>query len=230
MGLIASYNSAGWLMAGDDLTIILFLVGAAISFAVASTSQARWKHPLLIQCRRAAWRVLSGIFAIAGLGWPLIKPISSRGTAAVVQIATSPVAWFAVLMLGLAAALSRRKEGDKQSEIKEPEKRIFIDVSPGYLIDLYNEVTKAQGDVLLSGYVDKWIRVTGRLRGLSSIHAAHVILAQMLDSDGRCISAIFSEEWESKLADLISDTEIIVIGQIYAGDKLRVSLMNCELI
>jgi hypothetical protein len=217
-------------MSSDDLTIVLFLVATAISFGVAAMSQAGWKHPLLIRCRQGAWTVLAGIFAIAGLGWPLIKPISPPATAAIVQIATSPVAWFAVLVLGLTASLFRRKQDDKQSKIKEPEKKMFIDVSPAYLIDLYKEVTKAQGDALLSTYTDKWIRVTGRLRDVGAIHAAHVILVQVLDKDGKCISALFSEEWESKLTYLLINTEIALIGQIYAGDTMRVSLTNCELI
>jgi len=214
-------------MSSDELAIVLFLVGTAISFAVAAISQANRKHPLLILCLF----VLAGIVAIAGLGWPLIKPISPRGTAAIVQIATTPVAWFAVLVLGLTASLFRRKQDDKQSGIKEPEeKKIFIDVSPGYLIDLHKESTTAQGDVLLSPYIDKWIRVTGRIRDVSVIHAAHANLVQMLDRDGKCISAVFSGEWESKLTCLGDDTEITLIGRIYTGDTLRVSLMNCELI
>jgi hypothetical protein len=163
-------------------------------------------------------------------GGLLIKPISPRATAAIVQIATSPVAWFAVLVLGLTASLFRRKKDDKQSEIKKPEeKKVFIDVSPGYLIDLYKE-TAAQGDVLLSTYINKWIRVTGRIRDVGAIHAAKVVLVQLLDKDGKYISAVFSGEWESKLTPLGDDTKITLIGRIYAGDTLRVSLMNCELI
>lgn len=217
-------------MSSGDLTIVLFLFGIAISFAVASRSQAGWKHPLLIRGRRAVWKVLAGIFAIAGLGWPLIKPISPRATEAIVQIATSPVAWFAVLVLGLTASFSRRSQESKPSEIEEPERKIFIDVSPAYLIDQCKEVTKAQGDVLLSAYINKWIRVVGRVREMCAIHAANVVLVQILDKDGKCISAIFSEEWSSKLREQIYDTEITLIGQIYAGDRLRVSLMHCELI
>jgi hypothetical protein len=213
-------------MSGDDLTIVLFLVGTAISFAVAALSQAGRKRPLLILC----FFVLAAMFAIAGSGWPLIKPISPRATAAIVQIATSPVAWFAVLVLGLTASLFRRKQDEKQSEIKKPEeKKVFIDVSPGYLIDLYKE-TAIQGNVLLSAYINKWIKVTGRIRDVGVIHAAEVVLVQILDKDGKCISAVFSGEWESKLTPLGDDTKITLIGRIYAGDTLRVSLMNCELI
>jgi hypothetical protein len=214
-------------MSGDDLTIVLFLVGTAISFAVAAVSQAGRKRPLLILC----FFVLAAMFAIAGSGWHFIKPISPRATAAIVQVATSPVAWFAVLVLGLTASRFRRKQDDKQSEIKKPEeKKIFIDVRPGYLIDLYRESTTVQGKVLLSAYINKWIRVTGRIRDVGVIHAAEVVLVQMLDKDGKCISAVFSGEWESKLTPLGDDKEITLIGRIYAGDTLRVSLMNCELI
>ncbi len=212
-------------MSGDDLTIVLFLLGTAISFAVAAMSQAGRKRPLLIQCLF----VLAGISAIAGLGWPLIEPISPGATAAIVQISDSPVAWFAVLVLGLTASLFRRKQDNKQVEIKEPEKKIFIDLSPSYLIDLYREIPQVQGDVLLSAYIDKWIRVTGSIRSIEAIHAAHVVLVQILDKDGKYISAVFSIKSESNLENLRNDAEITLIGQIYAGDSVRVSLMNCEL-
>jgi hypothetical protein len=214
-------------MSGDDLTIVLFLVGIAITLATVATSQTGSRHPVLIACIF----ILAAIFAISGLGWPLIESISPRATALIVRIATSPVAWFAVLVLGLTVALLRRKRDGKRIEIKVPEEaKVFIDVSPGYLIDLYKENTTLQSNVLLSAYVNKWIKVTARIRDIGAIHAANVILVQMLDREGRCISALFSGAWESKLTYLGNDTEITVFGRIYAGDTLRVSLMDCELV
>lgn len=87
-------------MSGDNLTIVLFLLGAGITFAMAGVSQAGWKHWLLISSLFA----LSGIFVAAGLGWPLIKGISPRATLFVTEIATSPVAWFVVIILALTAS------------------------------------------------------------------------------------------------------------------------------
>ncbi len=44
-------------MSGDDLTIVLFFVGLAITFVVAAMSQAGWKHKVLIV----------SLFIVAGL-------------------------------------------------------------------------------------------------------------------------------------------------------------------
>lgn len=91
-------------MAGDNLTIILFLVGTGITFAVAAVSQAGWKHPWLI-------RGLFGAAALCvafGLGWPWIKDIWPSVGHEISRVATNPVAWFVVLILGLTASLFLR--------------------------------------------------------------------------------------------------------------------------
>jgi hypothetical protein len=87
------------MLAGDDLTIVLFLVGLAATFAVAAMSAAGWRHPALI----FGLFGFAVIFFSAGIGWPFLKTISPPTTAIVDQIATNPVAWFVVLILGIMA-------------------------------------------------------------------------------------------------------------------------------
>lgn len=99
--------SASWLrviiarMAGDDLTICLFLVGLAASFLLGAMSQAGWKHRVLIACLFG----VAAIFFVLGIIWPWIKDLSPVLRSVLVPIATSPVAWFCVVMLALAARL-----------------------------------------------------------------------------------------------------------------------------
>lgn len=89
------------LVSGDDLTITLFLVGLAINFGVAGMSQAGWKHRLLI----ASLFLLAVTSLATGLGWPWVKGWSPTATAIITQVATSGIAWFVVIMVGLGAFL-----------------------------------------------------------------------------------------------------------------------------
>ncbi len=123
--------------------------------------------PVLIGCLFA---LAAGCLAF-GLAWPLLEAASPPSiTVPVQQIATNPVAWFAVLMLGLTAAIllpKRRTSFDESKSIKmeavaqlavaekpseqKPsegsfQEKIFIDVSPQYLVDLYKGRTSVQAD------------------------------------------------------------------------------------
>ncbi len=86
-------------MSGDDLTIVLFLVGTAISIAGTAMSAAGWKHHFFI----ASLFFVAGVFLVAGVAWPATKNISPTVTAVIEQIATHPVSWFAILILGMGA-------------------------------------------------------------------------------------------------------------------------------
>jgi hypothetical protein len=76
------------MQSGDDLTIVLFLVGTAISIALAAMSAAGWRHPALI----ASLFSLAGMCLFIGVAWPALKTVSPPTTAMVNQVATNPVA------------------------------------------------------------------------------------------------------------------------------------------
>ena len=63
------------MLANDDLTIALFLVGTAITFAATGLTVAGWKHPVLINGLFA----LAGLFFIAGIGWPFLPFLKTSG-------------------------------------------------------------------------------------------------------------------------------------------------------
>src|ERR1700720_2507745 len=100
------------MLAGDDLTIALFLVGTAITFAAAGMTTAGWKHPVVIN----GLFVLAGVFFIAGIGWPFLpalKTLSPPTTAAIQHIATNPVSWFVlfIFIVGVLVLGPSRREG-----------------------------------------------------------------------------------------------------------------------
>jgi hypothetical protein len=173
-------------MAGDDLTIVLFLIGTAISIACAAMHMAGWRHPLLI----GGLFSLAGVCLFIGVAWPALKTILPPATAIVDQIATNPVAWFSILILGVAASIFLPRRRDKISSTIEPpvatkishvsaptpeilavkaaptvpQRKVFVNVSPSYLMDLYNERTTVPGDALAAAYIGKWITTTISVR------------------------------------------------------------------
>jgi hypothetical protein len=229
------------LLAGDDLTIVLFFVGTAVSLGCAAMSTAGWRHPALII-------TLFGLAAICfafGAGWPAIKEISPPVLSAPVhQIATSPVAWFAVLILGLTASilLPRRRSRFVESKPREPvalrhqperpvkpaeppQERIFIDISPEYLIGLYDGRTSIQADALAAMYIGKWMSVTSDVSNVYKTGSGvHRVLAY---AGNRIISFDFGKN--QQVAYLVSGSTFTAIGEIEGISRLSVDLIKCEL-
>ncbi len=88
-------------MSGDTLAITLFLVGTAVTLAVAAMSAAGWRHPYLI------WALFAGsaMLALAGGTWWLLGPQLPKLHAYLSDITRNPVAWFVLIMVAVVAAL-----------------------------------------------------------------------------------------------------------------------------
>lgn len=96
------------MLSGDNnLAIVLFFIGTAITIALAAMNAAGWRHPGLIK----SLFVFSGVCVVIGVTWPWLKPVSPVATGIVTQVATNPVAWFVVLMFGIATLLLRPAAG-----------------------------------------------------------------------------------------------------------------------
>jgi hypothetical protein len=226
------------MLSGDDLTIVLFLVGTAISIALTAMSAAGWRHPALI----GGLFSLAGVCLVIGVAWPALKTISPPATAMVNQVATNPVAWFIVLMLAVAAPLVRPKRNNPASRtpavvaatpvseatsVPHQPQRVFIDVSPAYLMDLYKNRTSIQGDALAAAYIGKWLVVTGRVRDIYGSVDARVAL--VYDKDDRFISVTFTKEASEKVSQIEQGATITVRGEITNIDLPRLKLQNCDL-
>jgi cyanate permease len=124
------------MLSGDDLTIVLFFIGTAITIALAAMNAAGWRHPVLIR----------GLFGVAafcvfiGMTWPILKTFSPSTTTIVNQVATSPVAWFVVLMFGIATLLLRPADGWKSVSTQSVDfvKNILIDAHASDAAALFN--------------------------------------------------------------------------------------------
>ena len=166
------------------------------------------------------------------------KTISPPTTAMVNQVATNPVAWFIVLMLAVVAPLLRPTRSVRDTHAiaatpvsepvpEPPPPKVFIDITPGYLIDLYKDRTSIQGDVLAAAYMGKWIVVTGKVRDIYVTGDA--LTAQVYDNDEQFIVARFSKEGSEKLSKIARGATVKVRGEIFEIDIMRLRLRECDL-
>jgi hypothetical protein len=247
------------MLSGDDLTIVLFFVGTAISIAGTAMSAAGWRHPILIRGLFS----LAGVCFVVGVAWPALKTVSPPATAMVNQVATNPVAWFVVLILGMTASLLLPKRGGRTPDLPEQggpianihtvaqapvsapapapvpastptpittlkPKKVFVNVSPSYLIGLYENKTTIQGDALAAAYIGNWIRVTGKVEDIFGRPDA--LFAQLFDNDGKLISAAFSAEESEKISHIARGDTITIQGEIASSENRRLQLVRCDLV
>src|SRR5258708_89027 len=97
---------------GDNLSVVLFLWGLAVTVGVAAMDAAGWKHRYLIQSLFA----LAILLALAGVVWVPVKEIIKDGTVAASIAGTLTVlagSWWAwlVIVVVLGGTISRYSQG-----------------------------------------------------------------------------------------------------------------------
>jgi hypothetical protein len=103
-------------MVEGDLAIPLFLAGTGVTIIVAGISQAGWRHRLLI----LGLFVVGAVLVLTGVCWHLIGNLLPTVTTVVSGIATSPVAWFVIVMFALAMMLIRNRQNHAAIPIMRP--------------------------------------------------------------------------------------------------------------
>lgn len=96
------------LPSGDDLTIILFLVGLAGTSVATGLSLLERKRKLVTRILF----ILTVLFGVLGGGWPWFRELSPKLTEVVTGLASNPVTWFVTIMV-LATLLLSSRMGDK---------------------------------------------------------------------------------------------------------------------
>jgi len=113
-----------------------------------------------------------------------------------------------------------------------PQKKIFVDVSPSYLIDLYKDKTTVQGDAASAPYIGKWIKATLKVYDISDT-VSYILMQSVISSEipnQKYLVAQFPKESSEHVSLIAKDTIITIRGQIRSVDLLRVTLQNCELV
>lgn len=245
-------------MAGDDLTISLFLVGLGATFGLEAMKAETLP-------RRGLFGILAGIFLLIGIAWLQVKPLWPPLTTAVSAVATNPVSWFVVAMFALAiiAFQPRRPRGEPTptSEALSPSRiaavpptpipmpppvaaaepaqepieevpREFANTTPEYLMSIRGQenLTRVQTDKLLSVYLGKWMKVTGTVSQI--YHRITWLTLGENTKPGERLSVILvvSDTWRDRFHLLEMNKKISAIGIISEINISEVQLDDCELV
>jgi hypothetical protein len=113
-----------------------------------------------------------------------------------------------------------------------PQKKVFVDVSPFYLIDLYKDKTTVLGDAAAAKYIGKWIKATFKVYDVSE-HMGTILVQSVLSSElgsMKYLAARFISESSEHVSLIAKDTTITVRGEIFSIMSDRVTLQKCELV
>ena len=108
--------------------------------------------------------------------------------------------------------------------------RQVVQVTPTYLIGLFNGRTSMEGNRLLADFIGKWIAVSGRVNDVSEFSSDHLFVQVHDDTpDEVYVSLSFRGEWADRASTMRRGDLIHVIGEIKEADRAGLALDPCEL-
>jgi hypothetical protein len=123
-----------------------------------------------------------------------------------------------------------------ESDESEPGERIFIDVTPAYLVGLFAGHTDIQAKPLATPFIGKWMKVSGPLGNVLSNRQT---ISQVTFQKGSLFDRGYEfftvymyfdrARWDDRLAVLPPGSGITVVGRLREFDGVGVYLENCEL-
>jgi hypothetical protein len=225
------------LLTGDDLTIQLFIGASAVATLGVAVTQAGWTHKWFV----GSLFVIAAALALLAVFWKPIRDAHPEIGPVASEVAGSSISWFTLLLVGfgivffldllartgwLQTAQSKRGGGGDKSEPSKD--RIFVSVTPEYLMGFYEGRTAIQGDQLAQNYIGKWLKVSGQVGGANATWST--ILVSLKLTEYKTIQLLFDEEWEERISLLISDQKITAIGEIASAGNYNIMLKHCELV
>jgi hypothetical protein len=118
------------------------------------------------------------------------------------------------------------------AEIIKPQ-RIFVgdDVTKEFLIGLLQGRTDIQAQKLVSLYLGKWMKVSGRLGNILSSTGTRFQVTFEFSGKLTDLYMWFGEQWADRLSIITPGQNLVVIGKITEiGPSSYVSLDECELL
>jgi hypothetical protein len=143
---------------------------------------------------------------------------------------------FAAASLTVLGFLGNRAESATASVTKKKARssqpRVIVDVTPEYLMRLYENKMSAQAQTLAAPYIGKWLRIQGKLEDIRRSYGGAVSVSLQREGavSGLNLHAFFDGDWYDRLIVMPSGTKVSLIGQIFEVEKFNVMLHNCELV
>ena len=122
----------------------------------------------------------------------------------------------------------------QEAKPPDPDPREFIpeDVTPDYLVGLFEQHTTVQAGKLLEPYIGRWMRVErARVNDVEAIGSG--LDADLIVSFSNPVFptriCVFKSDWKERLEGLRKGTYITVVGRLHQVSSGSVALQDCEL-
>jgi hypothetical protein len=116
---------------------------------------------------------------------------------------------------------------------KPPKQFVDANVTPEFLVGLYEGQTTLGAETRAAKYIGKWMPVSGPLSetmgGFPFLQGRTPVVAT-LSSQGPHVIMVFHDEWIDRLAMYSKNQNIFVSGQIKEVGRAKIVLDPCELI
>ncbi len=188
--------------------------------------------------------VLIAIGLISHVAWRMPWTVSSRVVGAFIAITILVVfSWGPIAKdfrkersLESQTALRATPAPQSPSDVKvaQPSGKTIIDVTPDYLMGIYNETrTQLQADTLAGTYRGKWMMIYGPVRNITpsrSTGTAQVVIDLPRPKGDKQIYMYFEKPWFERLSTVGKGKNISAVCQIDRVTNSSLSLDNCELV
>jgi hypothetical protein len=103
------------MLAGDDLTIVLFFLASAMTLGIAGAQTVGWKSKFL-----AGFQFLfCAVCLVIAVGWFWIKPNLPSVATTLATIATHPISWYVAFILAIAILTLTRRPASEAPNSRE---------------------------------------------------------------------------------------------------------------
>ena len=111
-----------------------------------------------------------------------------------------------------------------------PSRRITIEATPDFLMNLYSGKMSAEGDRIFAPYVGKWITVSGTVSNVTIGDSESQVLTFSLTKEGayRSIVMYFDKNWNDRLSVLSRDQKISSHCEIRKANESYLYVGHCE--
>jgi hypothetical protein len=228
-------------MSGDALAILLFFLTCTLAFGTEAVKAET-------AVRRLSFSAISLLCLLTGAFWTQTKTAWPSLSQQIAVIATNPVSWFVVIMFFLAVFAFHRpgltvqlhpkntpdaSEPEPDSKLSIPKERIFVDVTPQFLVGLRKGRTTAEGARLLRPYVGKWMKLSGPVNDVSPPDTSgrpSLVISFEEKTDRASVVMFFDQSRWERLSTLRAGQTISVQGEISDVHSSILLMLDCEII
>jgi hypothetical protein len=110
--------------------------------------------------------------------------------------------------------------------------RVFVDVTPRYLLDCFKGATSEQAKSRVSPFINKWMRISGHITDFDDKGGSSIVMLSeyvILGENGQVLMW-FDQQWKSRLEIIPYGSMVSIIGMIDKVQQISVTLKECELL